>query len=137
MYGWRLQKPLNGVVLRIPGVPRLLSRSTLRTQVFQLAYSTRAWGSAESASGSGSELAATENVRAYLPELFHQLPVSRFLDAPCGDWSWMRRVNLSGIDYFGVEVVSNVVARTTRNMPVRACNSFTRISVRMLYPQST
>ena len=34
MYGWRLQKPLNGVVLRIPGVPRLLSRSTLRTSGF-------------------------------------------------------------------------------------------------------
>jgi hypothetical protein len=50
-------------------------------------------------------------VSAYLPELFQRLQVSKFLDAPCGDWNWMRRVDLSGVDYFGGDVVSSVVIK--------------------------
>jgi hypothetical protein len=119
MYGWRLQQKANSIPLRIPGASRLLfagaakllSLSLSRARVFQLAYATRVWGSAESGSGIGSELAATENVSAYLPELFQRLQVSKFLDAPCGDWNWMRRVDLSGVDYFGGDVVSSVVTK--------------------------
>src|SRR3954451_1153147 len=105
MCGWRLQQKAKSIALRIPGAAKLLSLSLKllslslsRARVFQLAYATRAWGSAESGSGQGSELAATENMRAYLPELFQRLQVSKFLDAPCGDWNWMRRVDLSGVD---------------------------------------
>jgi len=106
MYGWKLRQRANRIALRIPGFPRLLSLSLPRAQVFQLAYATRAWGSAESGSGTGSELAATENVSAYLPELFRRLQVSKFLDAPCGDWNWMRRVDLSGVDYADSAVIA-------------------------------
>src|SRR3954454_10758442 len=119
MYGWRLQQKANSITLRIPGAAKLLfldaakllSLSLSRAQIFQLAYATRAWGSMESGSGIGSELAATENVSAYLPELFQRLQVSKFLDAPCGDWNWMRRVDLSGVDYFGVDIVSSVITK--------------------------
>jgi hypothetical protein len=76
-----------------------------------VAYATDAWGSSESGSGVGSELGATENVRVYLPELFHRLKVSTFLDAPCGDWNWMRQVDLSGVDYIGADVVPAVIAQ--------------------------
>jgi hypothetical protein len=61
--------------------------------------------------GAGSEVGATENVRAYLPELFQRLQVSKFLDAASGDWNWMRRVDLSSVDYVGADIVSGVVAR--------------------------
>ncbi len=63
-------------------------------EIFAKAYDTYQWGSQESRSGQGSELAATENLRAYLPELFERLNVRTFLDAPCGDWNWMREVDL-------------------------------------------
>ena len=110
MSSWSLQKA-KSIGMRIPGVDKFVSLILPRAQVFQVAYATRAWGSTESGSGVGSELAATENVSAYLPELFHRLQVSKFLDAPCGDWNWMRRVDLSGVDYVGADVVSNVVAK--------------------------
>jgi hypothetical protein len=79
-----------------------------------VAYAAQAWGSAESGSGVGSELGATENVSAYLPQLFRRLQVSKFLDAPCGDWNWMRRVDLSAVEYIGADVVSGVVAQSSQ-----------------------
>jgi SAM-dependent methyltransferase len=114
MFGWSLRQKTKNIAMRIPGVERSLSLARPRARVFQKAYATRAWGSAESGSGIGSELAATENLSAYLPELFQRLEVSRFLDAPCGDWNWMRRVDLSGVHYVGADVVFDVVAQNTR-----------------------
>jgi hypothetical protein len=114
MLGWGLRRKAKNVAIDIPGVEKLLSLTRPKAQLFQKAYATRAWGSAESGSGVGSELAATENVSAYLPELFRRLQVSKFLDAPCGDWNWMRRVDLSGVDYVGADVVSDVVAKNNQ-----------------------
>ena len=109
-----LRQKANRIAVRIPGFGKLVSLTLPRVQTFQVAYAMGAWGSAESGSGTGSELGATENVRIYLPELFRRLQVSRFLDAPCGDWNWMRRVDLSGVDYVGADVVANVVARNNQ-----------------------
>lgn len=106
-----LRQRAKSAALRFPGVEKLVSLTLPRAQVFQVAYAAQAWGSAESGSGVGSELAATENVSAYLPELFRRLQVSKFLDAPCGDWNWMRTVNLASVDYVGADVVSSVVGR--------------------------
>jgi hypothetical protein len=108
LFGWGLRPKAKSIAMT------LLSLPLPRGQVFRMAYATRAWGSAESGSGAGSELAATENVRAYLPGLFQRLQVSKFLDAPCGDWNWMSRVDLSGVDYVGADVVSDVVARNNQ-----------------------
>jgi hypothetical protein len=109
-----LRQKTNSIAVRIPGFEKLVSLTLPRAQAFQVAYAMGAWGSAESGSGTGSELGATENVRAYLPELFQRLQVSRFLDAPCGDWNWMRRVDPSGVDYVGADVVANVVAKNNQ-----------------------
>jgi hypothetical protein len=100
--------------MRIPSVHKLVSRVLPTARVFQVAYAAGAWGSAESDSGVGSELGATENIRAYLPELFQRFKVSTFLDAPCGDWNWMSRVDLSGVDYFGADIVSTVIDKNSQ-----------------------
>jgi SAM-dependent methyltransferase len=81
-----------------------------RDRVFGRVYATGAWCSEESGSGTGSELAATEAIRAYLPELFRRLGVRDFVDAPCGDWNWMRLVDLDGVSYVGLDVVQEVIA---------------------------
>jgi hypothetical protein len=114
MVGRSLRQRAKSAALRLPGVEKLVSLALPRAQVFQVAYAAQAWGSAESGSGVGSELGATENVSAYLPELFRRLQVSRFLDAPCGDWNWMRRVDLSAVDYVGADVVAGVVAQNNQ-----------------------
>jgi hypothetical protein len=113
MFRWSLRKA-NSIAVRIPGFGKLVSLTLPKAQTFQVAYAMGAWGSVESGSGCGSELGATDNVSAYLPELFQRLKVSEFLDAPCGDWNWMRRVDLSGVDYVGADVVSAVIAKNNQ-----------------------
>src|SRR5260370_27074498 len=114
MFGSSLRQKAKRIAFRIPGFGKLISLSLPSAQAFQVAYAMGAWGSAESGSGAGSELGATENVRTYLPELFQRFQVSKFLDAPCGDWNWMRRVDSSGVDYVGADVVANVVAKNNQ-----------------------
>jgi hypothetical protein len=60
-------------------------------------------GLPETGCGAGSTVTNTANVRAWLPMLFLELDVKTLLDAPCGDFNWMARTNLSGIDYIGVD----------------------------------
>jgi SAM-dependent methyltransferase len=77
-------------------------------------YRERGWGSDESASGPGSTLAATEVVRRVLRDVFHDYSVRSFMDIPCGDFNWMKAVDLSGIDYLGVDIVADLIAENTR-----------------------
>ena len=72
---------------------------------FERMYETNLWSGSESRSGVGSTLAATARLRAELPPLLQELGVRRLLDAPCGDFHWMREVDLSGIDYIGADIV--------------------------------
>jgi len=80
-----------------------------RAQLFARAYATQVWGSAESRSGAGSEVGATTSIRPFLEELFARLSIRTLLDAPCGDWNWMRLVDLTGVDYIGADVVPEVI----------------------------
>ena len=81
-----------------------------RTGVFSRAYKTFAWGSRESGSGTGSELRASEVVRAGLADLLRRHNIQSLLDAPCGDWNWMQHIDLTGIEYFGADIVPGVIA---------------------------
>ena len=87
----------------------LAMRLRPRARVFESAYATHAWGSAESGSGLGSEVAETPSVRLYLSDVLRRLNIRSFLDAPCGDWNWMRLVDLAGIDYVGADIVASVI----------------------------
>jgi hypothetical protein len=74
-------------------------------------YSRGSWGGRESASGAGSDFAATRSVREELPRLLQKLGAKVILDAPCGDFFWMQRVPLEGIEYIGVDIVKSVIER--------------------------
>ena len=63
-------------------------------------------------SGTGSTLAATDRVRAELPALLKQLGVGTLLDIGCGDFTWMRTLDLP-CDYIGVDIVSEIIAANT------------------------
>ena len=68
------------------------------------------WGGGESLSGKGSSLAYTENLRAELPALLTKHGVRVFLDAPCGDFHWMRMVDLATTKYVGMDLVPDLIA---------------------------
>jgi hypothetical protein len=51
----------------------------------------------------------TESVRNLLPVLIEDFHIKSILDAPCGDFSWMSKVNLRGINYVGVDIVKPLI----------------------------
>ena len=65
----------------------------------------------ESRSGPGSGLERTARLRLELPALLHALGATSLLDAGCGDFHWMAHVDLGDIEYRGVDVVPELIAR--------------------------
>lgn len=75
---------------------------------------TNLWGAA-SASGPGSEIAATAAVRAALPDLLRKLGARSLLDAPCGDAGWIGDC-IRGVDYTGLDIVPSLIAANNQRV---------------------
>jgi hypothetical protein len=82
-----------------------------RRAVFEGIHSANLWGDAQSVSGGGSSLSATGVVRRELPDLVRQYGVRTLLDAPCGDFNWMREVADVVDRYVGVDIVPALIAK--------------------------
>jgi len=80
-------------------------------RIFTHISNVNLWQSAESVSGRGSELTTTASIRAILPTVFADLKITSMLDAPCGDFNWMRHVPLDHIRYIGLDVVPDLIKR--------------------------
>jgi 2-polyprenyl-3-methyl-5-hydroxy-6-metoxy-1,4-benzoquinol methylase len=79
--------------------------------IFSDIYLNNFWEDPESVSGRGSTLARTEVIRQTLPSLLKSIGAKSLLDAPCGDFNWMQRVDLTEVDYVGADVVTKLIAR--------------------------
>ena len=67
-----------------------------------------------SPNGPGASLALTVGLREELPKLWARHDIHSVLDVACGDWNWMRHVDLSGItNYFGWDVDEEMIDRCT------------------------
>jgi SAM-dependent methyltransferase len=64
----------------------------------------------ESLSGKGASLVQTATIRHEIPRLLRALGARSLLDAPCGDFHWMRHVDLGGLHYTGVDIVEALIA---------------------------
>ncbi|WP_156441798.1 class I SAM-dependent methyltransferase [Burkholderia sp. MSMB1078WGS] len=98
------------------------------TEVFSRIYHEQAWHSTESVSGWGSELRNTERIIRELPGLLQRLGVRSVLDVPCGDFNWMRHVDLSGIHYVGADIVEDIV-RANQVTYASSQRSFVRLNL--------
>jgi hypothetical protein len=78
-------------------------------QIFDQIYRTNSWNGDVSRSGTGSDLVQTRNVVAALPAVFAAHGVKTMLDVPCGDFYWMRTVDLSEVTYLGGDIVPALV----------------------------
>jgi hypothetical protein len=88
-----------------------VSDSGDRAARFQRIFDENSWGNSESISGEGSNLERTKVVRAKLPGLLARHGVRSILDAPCGDFYWMKEVDLGAIDYIGADIVPEIITR--------------------------
>ncbi|MEX2512895.1 MAG: class I SAM-dependent methyltransferase [Cyclobacteriaceae bacterium] len=78
--------------------------------VFNMIYLKNTWGSKESASGRGSEIQHTKTLLKKLNSLTKELEVKSMLDAPCGDFNWMKNLYKTGISYIGMDIVEDLIA---------------------------
>lgn len=95
-------------------MPHLRQRT--RQERFAEIYASGFWkhGAKETpASGTGSSLQATAELREELPALVRRLEVTSVLDVGCGDFTWMQYVDL-GCPYIGVDIVPSVIDQNTR-----------------------
>ena len=82
-----------------------IDRKALYTQI----YKSNGWGGNESRSGKGSDVSLMTPVIERLPALFREYRIQTVLDAPCGDFNWMKAVDLSEISYIGGDIVSELI----------------------------
>jgi hypothetical protein len=85
------------------------------TAVFSEIYKNGLWKGGKSRSGAGSELGYTENLRFFLPIVFERFGIKTIVDAPCGDFHWMRLVPLiKEMSYVGIDIVPKIIARNQK-----------------------
>lgn len=77
--------------------------SQKRKEEFDRIFAKNEWGSKESVSGLGSEMAYTENIRHLLGNVISKFEIKRLIDSPCGDANWQWSIpGLSNIEYLGL-----------------------------------
>ncbi len=85
------------------------------TQIFE----ENVWGSTESKSGVGSELAATARYRQGLKQVIAQYEIRSLFDAPCGDLRWMPELLRElTLDYQGGDISEAVVNAARARAPL-------------------
>ena len=89
-------------------------RSLGLKEKFSEVYERNIFGGSESRSGEGSDLSQTAIVRREIPRLLQELGIKTFVDAPCGDWYWMKEVDLPVEHYIGLDIVEALVAKNQR-----------------------
>jgi SAM-dependent methyltransferase len=94
--------------------PKGLRRTNPMQPVFEKMIESNLKVGQESVSGPGSCLAQTAEIRRRLPFLFADLNVKSLLDAPCGDFNWMRHLSLGIDEYVGVDVVPTLVEQNQK-----------------------
>jgi len=87
----------------------MLKQDSLKAR-FTLINQQNLWNSKESASGEGSELEYTSNLRFWLTKKIQELNVKNFVDAPCGDFNWMQLVCKElDFNYLGLDIVEGII----------------------------
>lgn len=120
-----MDRILKSIVRRLPGLPAALQRwrdAAERRQlagrspqaVFDEYFRRNTWGGRASRSGRGSDPEQTRVLVRTLPVLWNDFGVRRVLDLPCGDFQWMRQVDLRGVQYIGGDIVPALVEANQR-----------------------
>lgn len=89
-------------------------KSKSMENIFTEIYRSNAWGGNDSVSGMGSDENETRIITRELFTLFNDLNISTMLDIPCGDFHWMKNVDLNSIDYTGADIVEELIQKNRK-----------------------
>jgi hypothetical protein len=74
-------------------------------------------GILQSIAGYGSSLWNVRMIIKELPNIFKRYDIKNMLDIPCGDFFWMKEVDLSSITYLGVDLVDGQIDFNKKKYP--------------------
>jgi hypothetical protein len=83
-------------------------------KVFTHIFEQNIWTSRETASGRGSELKVTKPIRQAISSLIKTFNITSIADAPCGDFNWMKHVDLGSCNYIGLDIVKTIIDQNTQ-----------------------
>jgi SAM-dependent methyltransferase len=83
-------------------------------ELFTSYYRKNSWHGKESVSGPGSDLEQTKFLIPEIEILLKDLKIKTMLDVPCGDFNWIRRIDLSKINYHGGDIVDELINQNNR-----------------------
>lgn len=123
---------------------KIYKDKTMKIKVFQssdieerftIIYQNNLWGNFESASGNGSTLEGTENLRNLLPKIISQYSIKTIFDAPCGDFNWMKMfLKTNKIDYVGGDIVLPLIESHVVNYSNEKTNFIHIDLIKEIYP---
>lgn len=93
----------------INSAPHLPNWGKSPEQIFTYCYKNNIWCDPNTVSGVGSNLQQTAKIRKKLPALLDRFKINSILDVPCGDFYWMRLVNIKNRLYIGGDIVKDLI----------------------------
>lgn len=78
-------------------------------QIFTDIYKTNGWHDPESVSGCGRTTSWTASLQRLLPDILNHYEIRTLLDAGCGDWNWMSRINFGNTKVTACDIVPDLV----------------------------
>lgn len=80
-------------------------------EIFTEIMAHEIWEEKESLSGYGSTLAQTQELLKELPIIFRKYKIQNLLDAPCGDFNWMQKIDFTNMNYTGGDIVKELIEK--------------------------
>jgi hypothetical protein len=109
-------------------IKKILSYSSIE-QRFTAIYTSNYWDDDYSASGPGSNLESTKIVTEQLPLLINKFNIYSILDAPCGDFYWMKNVlDKVDVNYLGADIVGKIIDVNNKKYQSQKIN-FTKLNI--------
>ena len=107
-----MEKPREPLPFDVEYFRKLADRGIRYTtgDVFTRIYESNLWSGRSSKSGQGSDGGQTGEVAAALKRLVSAYGVRVLLDLPCGDFNWMKSVDLDIDRYIGGDIVPEIIA---------------------------
>lgn len=83
--------------------------------IFGDIYKKNIWNNSETYSGDSSTFEQTKVLRKELELLFKEYNITSILDIPCGDFNWMKSLDLKAITYIGGDIVEDLVLKNSKD----------------------
>ena len=83
-------------------------------EIFDRIFDKNLWYSEESVSGKGSEVKSAENILKKLPSLLEKYNIKTIIDAPCGDFNWIKNLDYLFEQYTGIDIVEKLISENKK-----------------------